>query len=122
VATIRRLIGRTGRHRRLDDGRSSSSSFSSSSKTSSNNNTNISNKVNVDQSKLKWTEREEAPKWLQRMAPSKGDTKPPDAKFLAVFAVVGSAGYYAWFIDPPQEEQQKQQQHKKEEKGEHQKE
>jgi hypothetical protein len=31
----------------------------------------------------------------------KGGTDPPDAKFMAVAAVVTAAGYYAWFIDPP---------------------
>jgi hypothetical protein len=39
--------------------------------------------------------------WLNRMAPPKGGTEPPDAKFLAVAAVVCSAAFYAWFIDPP---------------------
>lgn len=38
--------------------------------------------------------------WLKRMEPPKGGTEPPDAKFLAVAAVVTSAGFYAWFIDP----------------------
>ena len=35
------------------------------------------------------------------MAPPKGGTEVPDAKFLAIAAVVGVAGYYAWFVDPP---------------------
>jgi hypothetical protein len=39
--------------------------------------------------------------WLNRMAPPKGGTDPPDIRFMAVFAVVASAGFYAWFIDPP---------------------
>eukprot|EP00545_Synedropsis_sp_CCMP1620_P001990 CAMPEP_0119015234 /NCGR_PEP_ID=MMETSP1176-20130426/10657_1 /TAXON_ID=265551 /ORGANISM="Synedropsis recta cf, Strain CCMP1620" /LENGTH=99 /DNA_ID=CAMNT_0006968511 /DNA_START=154 /DNA_END=453 /DNA_ORIENTATION=+ len=39
--------------------------------------------------------------WLKRMAPPKGGTEIPDAKFLAVAAVVTGAGFYAWFIDPP---------------------
>ena len=38
---------------------------------------------------------------LHKMAPTRGGTELPDAKFLAIFAVVGSAGFYAWFIDPP---------------------
>jgi len=41
---------------------------------------------------------------LYRMAPPKGGTDPPDAKFLAVAAVVCSAGFYAWFIDPPEKQ------------------
>jgi hypothetical protein len=36
------------------------------------------------------------------MAPPKGGTELPDAKFMAVFAIVASAGFYAWFIDPPE--------------------
>jgi hypothetical protein len=66
-------------------------------------NTSSSSKTKVpkDEKHLKWTEREEAPKWLQRMAPVKGGTEPPDAKTLALMSVVGSAGFYAWFIDPP---------------------
>jgi hypothetical protein len=39
------------------------------------------------------------------MSPSKGGTEFPDAKFLAVFAVVGAAGFYAWVIDPPKEQE-----------------
>jgi hypothetical protein len=50
---------------------------------------------------LKWTEREEAPKWMRKMAPPKGGTAPPTAKEFAVIAVVAAAFYYAWFIDPP---------------------
>jgi hypothetical protein len=38
---------------------------------------------------------------LHKMAPTRGGTEAPDAKFLAIFAVVGAAGFYAWFIDPP---------------------
>jgi hypothetical protein len=51
------------------------------------------------------TTEPEAPKkgFLYRMAPPKGGTEPPDAKFLAVAAVVCSAGFYAWVIDPPKE-------------------
>jgi hypothetical protein len=66
-------------------------------------NTSSSSKTKVpkDEKHLKWTEREEAPKWLQRMAPAKGGTDPPDAKTSALMLLVGSAGFYAWFIDPP---------------------
>ena len=35
---------------------------------------------------------------LYRMAPPKGGTDPPDAKFMAVATVVVGAGYYSWFI------------------------
>jgi hypothetical protein len=66
-------------------------STSSSSKT----------EVPKDEKHLKWTERKEAPKWLQRMAPQKGGTELPDAKTSALIFVVASAGFYAWFIDPP---------------------
>jgi len=45
--------------------------------------------------------KDEAPKkkgFLYRMAPPKGGTDPPDAKFIAVATVVLGAGYYSWFI------------------------
>jgi hypothetical protein len=45
---------------------------------------------------------------LYRMAPPKGGTEPPDAKFLAVAVVVLSAGYYAWFVDPPKKKAQQE--------------
>lgn len=45
---------------------------------------------------------------LYRMAPPRGGTAPPDAKFLAVFAVVGTAGLYAWFIDPPSKKEREE--------------
>jgi hypothetical protein len=50
----------------------------------------------------------EAPQkgFLYRMAPPKGGTEPPDAKFLAVAAVVCSGGFYAWVIDPPSTKEQ----------------
>jgi hypothetical protein len=43
----------------------------------------------------------EAKGWLKRMAPPKGGTEVPDAKFMAVATIVMGAGYYAWFIDAP---------------------
>jgi len=55
----------------------------------------------VDESKLKWTEKKEAPKWLNRMAPTKGGTQLPTPKEAAVIAVVAAAGYYAWFVAEP---------------------
>ena len=55
-----------------------------------------------DQTKnVKWTDKEEAPKWLRKMAPTKGGTELPTPKEAAVIGVVLMAGYYAWFIDPP---------------------
>src|SRR6056300_1677591 len=55
----------------------------------------------VDESKLKWTQRKEPPKWLSRMAPTKGGTQLPTPKEAAVIAVVAAAGYYAWFVAEP---------------------
>ena len=40
--------------------------------------------------------------FLYRMAPPKGGTDPPDAKFMAVASVVVLAGAYAWIIEPPE--------------------
>jgi hypothetical protein len=40
---------------------------------------------------------------LHRMAPTRGGTDLPDAKFMAIFAVVAVAGFYSWFIHDPQE-------------------
>mmetsp|Transcript_28421 Transcript_28421/g.48281 ORF Transcript_28421/g.48281 Transcript_28421/m.48281 type:complete len:108 (-) Transcript_28421:1418-1741(-) len=55
----------------------------------------------IDERKLKWTERKEAPKWLNKMAPTKGGTKLPTPPEAALIAVVAAAGYYAWFVEPP---------------------
>jgi len=76
--------------------RSTSKRFS---KASSNDNTKGGG--DIDESKLKWTERKEAPKWLNKMAPTKGGTKLPTPKEAALIAVVAAAGYYAWFVEPP---------------------
>lgn len=54
------------------------------------------------------TKEPEAKGWLKRMAPPRGGTDPPDAKFLAVAAVVCGAGFYAWFIDPPKPSEKEQ--------------
>jgi hypothetical protein len=62
---------------------------------------NKSNATMKNQDGLKWTERDEAPKWMQKMAPSKGGTKLPNPLEGAVIAVVAIAGYYAWFVEPP---------------------
>jgi hypothetical protein len=43
---------------------------------------------------------------LYRMAPPKGGTDPPDAKFLAIAAVVGASCYYDWFVDPPRQQEE----------------
>ena len=72
---------------------------SSSSSSQSDNKSNSTIKKNQDD--LKWTERDEAPKWMQKMAPSKGGTKLPNAVEGAVIVVVAIAGYYAWFVEPP---------------------
>ena len=75
------------------------------SKSSTTNNTlksPSSNKsVEIDESNLKWTERKEAPKWLSRMAPTRGGTKLPTPLEAAVILAFTAAGYYAWFVDPP---------------------
>ncbi len=57
--------------------------------------------VEIDESHLNWKERKEAPKWLRRMAPTKGGTKLPTPLEAAVIAVVTAGGYYAWFVEPP---------------------
>lgn len=54
----------------------------------------------AEQAKLKWTEQKEAPNWLKRMEPTKGGTLPT-LKEGVVIAVVGVAGFYAWFVEPP---------------------
>lgn len=36
--------------------------------------------------------------FLYRMAPPKGGTDPPDAKFMVIATIVLGAGYYSWFI------------------------
>ena len=48
---------------------------------------------------LKWTEREEAPRWMQKMAPLKGGTKPPNKMETIILSIVFVAGYYSWFVD-----------------------
>jgi hypothetical protein len=51
------------------------------------------------EAKLKWTEREQAPWWLQKMAPYKGGTKLPNKLEATVLSIVIVLGYYAWFVD-----------------------
>ena len=46
---------------------------------------------------LKWTERKEAPKWLTRMAPTKGGTALPNRLEMTVITIVGIVGYISWF-------------------------
>ena len=62
----------------------------------------------VDDSHLKWTQRKEAPKWLQRMAPTKGGTELPDPKFWPIFLLIGAGGYYSWFVDPPKRKKERE--------------
>lgn len=45
------------------------------------------------------TEEKKAPKWLLKMAPTKGGTKPPNAMEATAIAIVAVFGYYAWFVD-----------------------
>jgi len=56
--------------------------------------------------KKKWTQRKEAPAWMQRMAPTKGGTTLPTPKEFAVIAIVAAAGYYAWFVEPPKQKKE----------------
>ncbi len=70
-----------------------------SSKPTTNNDTKKS--VEIDESHLNWKDRKEAPKWLSRMAPTKGGTKLPTPLEAAVIAVVTAVGYYAWFVAEP---------------------
>ncbi len=51
------------------------------------------------EAELKWTEREQAPWWLQKMAPYKGGTKLPNKLEATVLSIVIVLGYYAWFVD-----------------------
>ena len=74
----------------------------SSSSTSSSTKDDVDYKSVNRHEPMKLKPSDEKPKGLlYRMAPPKGGTDPPDAKFLAVAAVVCSAGFYAWVIDPP---------------------
>ena len=82
-------------------GRGRNNANRSSSGTPSSAETKVGDKA-VDESKLKWTERKEAPRWMTRMAPTKGGTKLPTPAEAAVMAAVAAAGYYAWFVEPPQ--------------------
>jgi len=49
---------------------------------------------------LKWTEKEEAPKWMQKMAPYKGGTKLPNKLEGTIISIVTVLGFYSWFVDP----------------------
>jgi len=52
-----------------------------------------------DERDLKWTERKEAPKWMQKMAPTKGGIAPPNRLEMSAILLVGAVGGYAWFVD-----------------------
>ena len=54
------------------------------------------------ESHLNWKERSEAPRWMQRIAPSKGG-KISDLKSYEVAALAVGCGvfYYAWFVAEP---------------------
>lgn len=76
--------------------------YRNSNKLSSKPSTNDTKKsVEIDERHLNWKDRKEAPKWLSRMAPTKGGTKLPTPLEAAVIAVVTAVGYYAWFVEPP---------------------
>ena len=75
---------------------------SSTSKISNNN----AEQEAAHQQSLNWKDRKEAPRWLKRLEPTKGGTKLPTPLEGVVIAVVGVAGYYAWFVDPPRQQQQ----------------
>ena len=45
-------------------------------------------------------EEERIPRWLQRMAPPKGGTAPPNKTEAMVIGTVLVLGYFAWFVDP----------------------
>ena len=62
---------------------------------------NTKNAAVRDESHLNWKDRTEAPKWMQRIAPPKGGTQPPNKQEIALTAAVMSAGYYAWFVAEP---------------------
>ena len=57
-----------------------------------------------EETNLKRTQRKEAPRWLQKMAPTKGGRELPTAKEAAAIGIVVAVGYYAWFVDPPKKE------------------
>ena len=63
-------------------------------------------KNNSDEANLKWTEKKEAPKWLQKMAPTKGGRELPSAKEAVVIGIVMAVGYYSWFVEPPKKEEE----------------
>ena len=74
---------------------------SSTSKISNNN----AEQEAAHQQSLNWKDRKEAPRWLKRLEPTKGGTKLPTPLEGVVIAIVGMAGYYAWFVDPPKQQQ-----------------
>mmetsp|Transcript_23268 Transcript_23268/g.34468 ORF Transcript_23268/g.34468 Transcript_23268/m.34468 type:complete len:182 (+) Transcript_23268:153-698(+) len=71
----------------------------SSSKNTKNKVEDAINRTPQQQADLKWTEREEAPWWLQKMAPYKGATKLPNKMETVILSIVTVLGYYAWFVD-----------------------
>ena len=80
--------------------------FASSSKLSPENNSNNNQNQKTDhpeemQKNIKWTEREQAPAWMQRISPTMGGRELPTPKEFAVISVVLAAFYYSWFVDPP---------------------
>ena len=72
----------------------------SSSKNRSGDNSTNGDARTTPQEDLKWTEKEEAPKWMQKMAPYKGGTKLPNKVEGTIIFIVTVLGLYSWFVDP----------------------
>ena len=55
-----------------------------------------------DESQLTWKERSEAPKWMQRIAPTRGG-KLSELKWYEATAIAAGCAvfYWAWFVAEP---------------------
>mmetsp|Transcript_24094 Transcript_24094/g.53348 ORF Transcript_24094/g.53348 Transcript_24094/m.53348 type:complete len:134 (+) Transcript_24094:118-519(+) len=69
---------------------------------SNTNSSNSNNKRIGDESHLSWKERSKAPRWMQRIAPTKGG-KISELKPYEITALLAGCGvfYYAWFVAEP---------------------
>lgn len=58
--------------------------------------------ANGDESHLNWKERSEAPKWMQRIAPTRGG-KLSELKWYEATAIAAGCAvfYWAWFVAEP---------------------
>jgi len=56
----------------------------------------------ADESQLNWKERSEAPKWMQRIAPTRGG-KLSELKWYEATAIAAGCAvfYWAWFVAEP---------------------